>query len=195
MAGLSLWYSATRQSTEQSNRPCLLRASDPHIEPTQTITKATAEFTWHTAVRRQERTVQIEATTQASVVTVQHNDKQLDLLLEPPDHLGSWLSQCKELRRIVKTKFNGSNSDRHKLFKYIAELESWVPNLRSATTSTIHASQGSSYEHVFLSRDIHSHLLLILLMPNAWPVAVSRIRETLQRQPPRRLSMTIPLLP
>ena len=128
--------------------------------------------------------MQIEATTQASVVTVQHNDKQLDLLLEPPDQLGTWSSQCKELRRIVKTKFNGSNSDRQALFRYIANLESWIPNLRSATTQTIHASQGSSYQHVFIARDLRHALA-------ADPddakrlayVAVSRTRGTLHLQP------------
>lgn len=75
-----------------------------NIELPQTITKTTGAFTWHTPVKRQERTAEIKATTRASVVTVQHNDKQLELLLEPPDQLGSWLSQCKELRRLVKSQ-------------------------------------------------------------------------------------------
>lgn len=154
------------------------------VERPQTITKATAEFTWHTPIKQQERTVRVEATTQASVVTVQINDKQLDLLLETPDHLGSWSSQCKELRRIVKAKFNGSNSDRHALFKFIAELESWVPNLRSATTSTIHASQGSSYTHVFIARDLRHALAADPQDAKRLAyVAVSRTRGTLHLQP------------
>lgn len=155
-----------------------------NVESPQTFTRANAEFTWHTPAKRQERIVRVEATTQASTVTVQHDGKQLDLLLETPDHLGSWSSQCKELRRLVKAKFNGSNSDRKALFKYIADLESMLPNLRSATTQTIHASQGSSYQHVFLSRDIRFALAADPADAKRLAyVAVSRTRGTLHLQP------------
>ena len=51
------------------------------IQLPQTITKATAEFTWHPPVKRQVRTAEITATTRASVVTVQFNNQQFDYAL------------------------------------------------------------------------------------------------------------------
>ena len=154
------------------------------VEPAEHLAKTTGAFTWHTPARHEERHVLLTATTNASVAVVQHDDQQIKLLLEPPDQIGSWSSQCKELRRLVKTKFDGTAADRRALFKKIADLETWIPNLRSAVTQTIHSSQGSSYQQVFVARDLRHALIADPADAQRLAyVAVSRARGTLHLQP------------
>ena len=111
---------------------------------------------WKTPRRGFVRSFEIGA--EATVCRVVLADRtgsgeQHEAWLELPGQQGKWEEQVKRVRSEVRAHIHGEAARRTAL-QQVADLRSLVPDLRPAEAMTVHAAQGSSFEQVWVWRDL-----------------------------------------
>jgi hypothetical protein len=123
----------------------------------ETITRHNGSVDWFTPARQAKRTIEITATTQASRCTAVEliTGRQVQFLLEVPCPDISWQQQIHTLRKQIRSKVGDDRQgERFAALRALADLESWVPSVRHASTVTSHASQGSTLQVVFPATEL-----------------------------------------
>jgi exodeoxyribonuclease-5 len=110
---------------------------------------------WLTPAKQLQRTIEIaaEATVCRCVVRDRLSGRELTVWLEPPGHQGDWARQVRQVRNAIRTHVH--KHERRKLaLKLAADLGTYCPTIRPAAVLTVHSSQGSTFENVWIWRDL-----------------------------------------
>jgi exodeoxyribonuclease-5 len=125
------------------------------LEPLQPLEHLLGSYDWRTPAKGLERTLAVAASTTAQRATIENTvtGEELLIWLEPPAGLANpWERQCRELRHAIREHLSGG--DRKRALKDVADLETLVPTTRQAAALTVHSSQGSSFDQVFIADDL-----------------------------------------
>lgn len=170
------------QALGQPQAPACTEFRITALEPLQQLEQLLGVYRWATPVRGFERDLEVAAGTTAQRATVENTAtaEQVSVWLEPPAGLANpWERQCRELRHAIREHLSGG--DRKRALKDVADLQTLVPTTRQAAALTVHSSQGSTFEQVFVAGD-----LTRCTGPEAGPlayVAVSRASEAVHLLP------------
>ena len=125
------------------------------MESPTTLSELSGSYSWETPARGLPRTIEVAAEGQVQRATLKHlhTGDVVQVWLESPLALGGWDGQVRAVRNAIRQHLDGG--DRKQALKQTADLGALVPLLRPASVLTLHSSQGSSFDQIWLHNDLN----------------------------------------